>query len=217
MSVNSQALQLKKREYRRRYYLKHKARILTDTRKYSLLHREQVRATSERYRRKNADICRARSRECAKAKYWSNPEESRSKNRKKNKQRTEYYKAYAKKNKDKIRDRLKNWRQTPKAKSLNLHTQAARRARIKKATIGSLDEIKKYYLDVRDRLVVNCFYCSASIMGKDAHIDHIVPITRGGAHTTDNFCIACAHCNLSKNDKTPDEWALWKLEEKPCA
>lgn len=33
-----------------------------------------------------------------------------------------------------------------------------------------------------------------------AHIDHIVPISKGGPHIDSNFQLLCAHCNLSKRN-----------------
>ena len=38
------------------------------------------------------------------------------------------------------------------------------------------------------------------------HIDHVVPIARGGAHTMDNLRPACSSCNLMKNRSTLDEY-----------
>jgi hypothetical protein len=34
-----------------------------------------------------------------------------------------------------------------------------------------------------------------------ATIDHIVPLSRGGAHTVDNAQAACLHCNSAKQDR----------------
>ena len=36
-------------------------------------------------------------------------------------------------------------------------------------------------------------------------IDHIVPKSRGGAHSWENVAAACRPCNLTKRDRTPDE------------
>ena len=35
-----------------------------------------------------------------------------------------------------------------------------------------------------------------------AHIDHIIPISRGGDSTPENLRVLCRTCNLSKSDKT---------------
>ncbi len=39
------------------------------------------------------------------------------------------------------------------------------------------------------------------------HIDHIMPIVRGGSNWPDNLQLLCQFCNLSKGCKHPDDWA----------
>jgi 5-methylcytosine-specific restriction endonuclease McrA len=57
-----------------------------------------------------------------------------------------------------------------------------------------------------------CYYCGVKltkVYGKpnSATVDHVVPLDRGGRNSPDNLVIACAHCNFSKNNKRPHEWA----------
>ena len=47
-----------------------------------------------------------------------------------------------------------------------------------------------------------CCYCG----GKFEHIDHYMPLSKGGGHTLENVRPACRNCNLTKNNKTPEEW-----------
>jgi 5-methylcytosine-specific restriction endonuclease McrA len=49
-----------------------------------------------------------------------------------------------------------------------------------------------------------CAYCD----GVAEHIDHVHPISRGGADAPHNLVPACAPCNLSKGAKTLAEWSL---------
>jgi len=61
-----------------------------------------------------------------------------------------------------------------------------------------------------------CVYCQTSLgylpTGRvNYHIDHIVPIARGGQHVLENLQLLCAPCNLRKSDKMPSE-----LGGKPC-
>lgn len=49
-----------------------------------------------------------------------------------------------------------------------------------------------------------CRYCGSR--QEPLHCDHVIPASRGGAHTTDNLVAACQPCNLSKGDRTPEEW-----------
>jgi hypothetical protein len=47
-----------------------------------------------------------------------------------------------------------------------------------------------------------CRYC-----GTDAtHVDHIVPVTKGGTHEPENLVSACEHCNKSKGNRDLVVW-----------
>lgn len=49
-----------------------------------------------------------------------------------------------------------------------------------------------------------CQYCGSR--QEPLHCDHIVPVSRGGSNDESNLKTACKPCNLSKHDKTPEEW-----------
>jgi hypothetical protein len=67
----------------------------------------------------------------------------------------------------------------------------------------SLSPVLRMYIGNRDGWT--CGYCGKKDGPFD--IDHIVPISRGGALTdTDNLICACAKCNRSKGDKLVAEW-----------
>jgi len=55
---------------------------------------------------------------------------------------------------------------------------------------------------VQDKM---CFYCSVSIE-ENSHLDHKLPLSRGGKHTWSNLCLACPSCNLRKHTKTAEEF-----------
>lgn len=48
-----------------------------------------------------------------------------------------------------------------------------------------------------------CAYCGK---GGDLHIEHVVPISKGGPHTIDNIVVACQRCNYSKGVKEVEAW-----------
>ena len=64
------------------------------------------------------------------------------------------------------------------------------------------NEIKELKIKQNNR----CYWCSISI-AKTYHIDHYEPLSKGGEHLIENIVLACPHCNMSKHDKDPIEFA----------
>lgn len=73
--------------------------------------------------------------------------------------------------------------------------------------------------EIRDQLVrqkYKCYYChdkfekvhveSKSKVKYIYHIEHVVPIARGGSNDIWNIVLACPTCNMRKHDKLPHEW-----------
>ena len=60
--------------------------------------------------------------------------------------------------------------------------------------------------DIRRLLAQPCAYCGA----KSEHIDHVLPLARGGRHSIGNLAPACAKCNQTKHSKTVMEWKRQK-------
>jgi HNH endonuclease len=56
---------------------------------------------------------------------------------------------------------------------------------------------------LEERARGRCEYCQApqSVCGYHFHLEHIVPITRGGFDAEANRALACASCNLAKADR----------------
>jgi 5-methylcytosine-specific restriction endonuclease McrA len=61
-----------------------------------------------------------------------------------------------------------------------------------------------------------CAYCGGNEGG--IHMDHVIPLSRGGRHAIGNVLPACQGCNLSKGAKLVAEWkrdeATWSLDVK---
>jgi len=51
-----------------------------------------------------------------------------------------------------------------------------------------------------------CAYCSKSIH-KSYHVDHVIPLARGGSNWITNISLACAKCNTAKGATDPLEFA----------
>ena len=50
-----------------------------------------------------------------------------------------------------------------------------------------------------------CAYCK---IAPGTTMDHVVPLSHGGAHAPSNVVPACRKCNSSKHASTPEEWAV---------
>lgn len=50
-----------------------------------------------------------------------------------------------------------------------------------------------------------CWWCGQKIKGTP-HIDHRVPLVKGGSNWPHNLCVSCAKCNHTKNAKMPYEF-----------
>lgn len=72
-----------------------------------------------------------------------------------------------------------------------------------KAVRPSISPVMRMFIGMRDNWT--CGYCGTQHGPFD--IDHIIPISRGGALSdTENLICACAKCNRSKSDKLVAEW-----------
>ncbi len=52
-----------------------------------------------------------------------------------------------------------------------------------------------------------CYWCEKKVIWGKHHEDHVIPLSRGGSNDIFNIVIACPHCNWSRNDRLPGEWA----------
>lgn len=76
------------------------------------------------------------------------------------------------------------------------------------ATVGNLAEIKELYRKAKEDPKVRCYLCKKLIPIDHRHVDHIVPLSQGGAHRSSNLAVACDECNLKKSAKLPEEIGL---------
>jgi len=78
-----------------------------------------------------------------------------------------------------------------------------RRARVLRAEgTHTADDVQAQYVRQRGK----CYYCGVKV-GDIYHVDHVVPLSRGGTNWPENLVIACPACNSSKQDKLPHEWS----------
>lgn len=52
-----------------------------------------------------------------------------------------------------------------------------------------------------------CYLCHRTNLGDlEIHLDHDIPLSRGGQHTRANVHVACSRCNLAKGTMTSSEY-----------
>lgn len=93
----------------------------------------------------------------------------------------------------------------------NPHICAAktrRRRALKLAAEGThtRQDIDKLFLLQKGK----CASCTIKLIksGKNIyHVDHIMPLTKGGGDGPDNLKLLCPGCNIKKNSKDPLDWA----------
>jgi len=170
---------------------------------YQRTHRKEISARKAKYHAAHKE----RLLQYGVEYYWAHRDEIKAR-------KAKYYQAhcdeikvreveYRKEHRNEIKARKAEYCKVHRAEK-NSHT-AARYALKLGATIGNLDEIKEIYRKAKEAPKVRCYLCGKLIPKGHRHVDHIMPLSKGGAHRPSNLAAACDTCNLSKHDKTPEE------------
>lgn len=112
--------------------------------------------------------------------------------------------AYSKRYRENNLDKRRQYESDYKVQNRERYTIHQRNYRALKAKADgshTQKEIEQMYEDQEGR----CAYCSIALEGK-YHVDHMVPISRGGTNGWENLAITCAFCNLRKNSLTIGEF-----------
>lgn len=83
-----------------------------------------------------------------------------------------------------------------------------RRAILARAAVGTDRAAYRTFIDaVRNAESIACRWCHVLTPKAERRIDHVIPVSKGGADDVSNLCCACRLCNARKGDKLPSEWA----------
>lgn len=63
---------------------------------------------------------------------------------------------------------------------------------------------KKLRFTVFRRDGFKCLYCGATPVTQSLHVDHVIPVSKGGKDDLANLVTACAPCNLGKSNVSLD-------------
>lgn len=112
-------------------------------------------------------------------------------------------KKWCQKNPEKIRINVKNWCQKNPEKK---RESVRRRRAIKRSKVGP--NAPRYLEDFLLLLQKHrCAYCGTNLKVTGHHLEHRIPLSRGGLHDVSNTCMACPPCNQYKFTMTAEEFS----------
>lgn len=165
-------------EYHKEYYQVNKEEIIERAKQYRQVNIEKIYKCQKQYREAN----------------------------------TEKIAEYRQSNKDKITEQRRHYRQTKRGREAYYKGKMKRRSYKHKVLFTSHQ--RKEILD-RDSWTCQC--CGIKVHDRNtgdwntpdkAHIDHIIPISKGGNSEPKNLRVLCRTCNLSKQDKLDEQLTL---------
>lgn len=166
------------RAYKRASHTRHRDKVNERCRLWHMHNQDKVQAyRQKRYREQREEIL-AKNRQ----RYQVNKDKISAAN-----------KAWRAANKDKIRA---YWQANPE---ILQQKRARRRAAKQNSPINDLT--REQWNEIKGAYGFRCVYCGRKM--QRLTMDHIVPLSKGGAHTASNVVPACASCNASKGNRAP--------------
>lgn len=100
--------------------------------------------------------------------------------------------------KDQVRDYQRRYYHEKPNKRASVHKR-----RVAKMGLGSASITPQALVEIFTSQKRRCAMCRINLTRSERHLDHIVPLSRGGDHDRRNVQFLCRPCNLSKHAKDP--------------
>ena len=196
----------RERERKRAYYLANRERLILKQRAWYEANKEKSKAGSQRRQRTNPQAyARARKRHSEKLK--GDPERLAKRISYLTTYRAEHPvpSAYFVKYRRDNRERRKEYNRTyVAARPGFLAAKERNRQQKKRASGGRITTtIGVLLLSEQGGLCAGCF---GDLSQTGFHLDHVMPLALGGAHSDSNIQLLCPHCNLKKHAKHPADF-----------
>lgn len=119
--------------------------------------------------------------------------------------------SWRERNSEKYAENQRKWRQKNDRSDYNLKWSRANRDKRAASSQKRRGARKGAKAELINRSIVweedggICGICLMPADPNDWHLDHVIPLSRGGSHTYDNVQVSHPWCNLSKGNKLPCE------------
>lgn len=145
---------------------------------------EKKAAAARRYAEKHPE----KIREVSRRRYARDPERER-----------ERVRCWRERNRERHRAAVRCWRERNRERvraSVQRQRAVRRKARIGEIPSNHMEQLLGFQGGC-------CAYCHEELI--EHHVDHVIPLSRGGAHSWENLVLACPACNQWKYTKLPGE------------
>lgn len=166
------------------YQEAHKEQIRENKRLYQQAHKEHLAAYIKQWQQEN-------SRE-AYLKQWQQEHQE---------EQRIYKRMYYLSHQEELREHAKQYGKTEQGRLVNKAHKHRRKAQ--KLAAGGSYTARDIHLQL-ERQKHKCYWCHKKL--EQYHIDHVIPLARGGSNAPDNLVLACPRCNMSRKDRLPHEW-----------
>jgi hypothetical protein len=173
------------RQYKRGYYLANAEYIRARAERYYANNRDKVIAYQHEYRLNNLERIRLVKQAYRRRNAAAISERGR---------------RFRAENKERIAQQQRRYRIMNPEKIL-AHSRNARARKRNAPGWHTANDVKQQY-EAQKGL---CWWCGDYVGGR-YHVDHRIPLKKGGTNYPDNICVSCPKCNLSKGAKFPWEF-----------
>lgn len=159
---------------------------------------ERFRAATEAWRKKHWEALRPKYAAVQRALHKKHPERA-----------AIYAATHRKKHREQINAASRAHGKTERGRLVSRAAAALRRARKRGTSIGPVDFARIYQRDGG-----RCWICWLTLPMPQVHFDHVMPLSRGGAHVEENIRVACRPCNDRKLNKLPTPELIARIHEE---